>query len=76
MNTVVNDCYQDYSAFNQDKDSYYFKWQTLNNQNSSYVNVQNAFKYTQSSQIDSFTYIAKRNTYYGGGYVFKMIRKL
>jgi polycystin 1L2 len=73
MNTIVNDCYQDYSTFNQDKDSYFFKWQTLNNQNSSFTNEQNAFKYTQSSQIDSYSYIAKQNTYYGGGYVFKMI---
>jgi hypothetical protein len=73
MNTIVNDCNQDYSLSSQDKSSYDFKWQTIKNQNSSFVYVQNAFKYTQSSLIDSYSYIAKVNTYFGGGYVFKMI---
>jgi len=73
MNIVVNDCYREYSALNQEKGSYDFNWQAINTQNSTFDYVQNAFKYTQSSQIDSYPYMAKVNTYFGGGYVFKMI---
>lgn len=74
MNSIVNECNEDYSALNQEKGSYDIKWKALNSQNSTtFAYVQNAFKYTQSSQIDSYPYIAKVNTYYGGGYVFKMI---
>ena len=35
-------------------------------------NITNAFKYTKSSEIDSWTYTGETNTYSGGGYVFRM----
>ena len=78
MNTVVEDCYQGYSALNQESGSYDFNWQILSNnssqnQNSSSAYAYNAFQYTSSSQIDSYPFTAKVNTYFGGGYVMKMI---
>ena len=80
MNTIINDCFQGYSAFNQETGSYDLNWQAISvssaTQNVSNANVYNAFKYTPSSQIDSYSYNAEVNTYFGGGYVFKMIGNL
>ena len=38
-------------------------------------NIIDAFKYTQSNDINSYPYTAIVNTYYGGGYVFKMVKE-
>ena len=37
-----------------------------------YTNIYSAFQYTQASTIDSYPYSGRANTYFGGGYVFKM----
>jgi hypothetical protein len=42
------------------------------NSNTFHSNVYNSFHYTEASQIDSYPYAAVRNTYLGGGFVFKM----
>ena len=36
------------------------------------TNIYNAFQYTESNRVDSYPFIGVRNTYMGGGYVFKM----
>ena len=40
--------------------------------NTSYANIYQSFQYTSSSQINSYPYTGSKNTYFGGGYVFKM----
>jgi len=81
VNKIVPKCYSEYSLFTQDKETYDIKWQNLNlsiNSTSSLLyntNVKDAFKYTQSNDLNSYPYTAIVNTYYGGGYVFKMMKE-
>jgi hypothetical protein len=59
----------------QEKDPYHYQWQSFNSSFSplsSDQDVYSAFQYTKSSQIDSYPFSGKVNTYMGGGYVFKM----
>ena len=38
-------------------------------------NIKKAFEYTKSSDLNSYPYRANLNTYYGGGFVFRMIKE-
>jgi hypothetical protein len=81
VSKIVPKCYSEYSLFTQDKETYDLKWQNLNlSINSTYLllyntNIKDAFKYTKSNDLNSYPYKAIVNTYYGGGYVFKMMKE-
>ena len=79
VNRIVSTCYSEYSSFTQDQASYDVKWQNsmLNSSLSSIysLNIKRAFEYIKSSDLNSFPYTAIVNTYYGGGYVFRMIKE-
>ena len=73
---IIAECNDEYSQWTQDKSSYDSSWHVYDSSfiaNSTYQNVYNAFQYTQASQIDSYPFAAVVHTYFGGGYVFKMI---
>jgi polycystin 1L2 len=77
VNKIVSSCTSEYSSFTQDQRSYDPKWQTNSNSSISSslynINILNAFKYTKSSDLNSYPFAGKVNTYLGGGYVFKMM---
>ena len=69
-------CYDEYSAFNREKNDFGFYWTTFNSSysaNLSFSNLYSSFQYTESSQINSYPYSGEINSYLGGGYLFKMI---
>jgi hypothetical protein len=73
-NKILN-CFDEYSTLNYEKNYYDFNWQNYNSSyssNVSFTNIYSAFQYTEPSQINSYPYTGVRNTYLGGGYVFKM----
>jgi polycystin 1L2 len=74
---IIMDCFEEYSSFNQEQGSFGLSWNSITtNTSSSFLtfdtHIYNSFQYTKSSQIDSYPYAAVRNTYLGGGFVFKM----
>ena len=72
---MITECYGEYSLINQDKSSYAPDWDMYNSTytpNTTYANIYQSFQYTSSSQINSYPYTGSKNTYFGGGYVFKM----
>jgi len=72
MKSIISECYEEYSFINQEKNSFGLGWSSLNNSLLFDSNIYGSFLYTDSNQIDSYPYTAVRNTYMGGGYVFKM----
>ena len=71
--TLPRECVEEYSAFNQDQQSYGLNWCHFNSSYSApYSQIDEAFHYTPSDQIDSYPYTGSVYTYLGGGYVFKM----
>ena len=73
---MISNCQDKYSVSNQDQNAYDLNWLSFNQSivvNSSYSNIYKAFQFTKSNQINSYPYSGIANTYFGGGYLFKMI---
>ena len=70
---LPGECVKEYSAFNQDQQSYGLIWRQFNSSYSAPSSqIDEAFHYTPSDQIDSYPRTGRAYTYLGGGYVFKM----
>jgi polycystin 1L2 len=68
---LVSKCYEDYSLFNEEKDSFQPGWinQTTQVYNSS---IYRSFMYQTGDQLDNtFVYVGDHGTYGTGGYVYE-----
>jgi hypothetical protein len=70
-------CQDDYSFSNEEKGSFYPGWtlnnQTIQNYSSS---IQEAFKYQNGDESNSYIYIGEHGTYNSGGYVYEFLGRL
>ncbi|CAM4981739.1 unnamed protein product, partial [Rotaria socialis] len=69
-------CYDDYSFFNEEKQSFQPGW--TNNQTSSSFNsaINQAFTYQTGDELNSSIYVGKHQTYNSGGYAYEFRGRL
>ncbi|CAF1309622.1 unnamed protein product [Rotaria magnacalcarata] len=69
-------CYDDYSFFNEEKQSFQPGW--TNNQTSSSFNsvINRAFTYQTGDELNSSIYVGKHETYNSGGYAYEFRGRL
>ena len=68
-------CNQDYSLFNEEKDSFSPGW--LNGTVDEYSpSIRHAFKYQSEKELDTYIYVGEHGSYSGNGYVYEFRGRL
>jgi polycystin 1L2 len=70
-----SECEDDYSFYNEDKDSFEPGWNNVTTQVYS-SSIQEAFKYKTGDELDSYIYLGKHKKYGSGGYVYEFRGRL
>ncbi|CAF3751894.1 unnamed protein product, partial [Rotaria sp. Silwood1] len=74
---IISTCKNDYSLFNEEKDSFQPGWIKQTSKEIEYSSsILNAFKYTTSNKLDTYITIGQHETYSGGGYVYEFRGRL
>ncbi|CAF4995942.1 unnamed protein product, partial [Rotaria sp. Silwood1] len=74
---IISTCKNDYSLFNEEKDSFQPGWIKQTSKEIEYSSsILKAFKYTTSNKLDTYITIGQHGTYSGGGYVYEFRGRL
>ncbi|CAF1222396.1 unnamed protein product, partial [Adineta steineri] len=77
---VISTCIDDYSLFNEEKDSFQPGWilnQTSTEEDEDYSSsILKAFQYQSSKELDTYVYVGDYGTYSGDGYVYEFRGRL